>query len=97
MLIDRNSRAAKNRVDVTSKLKTGPNQLVILFTSAFLLGKEIEQGFLGKDKHLTLWNGDASRLFVRKAGYNCQRLLYCTRESALTFNAEQTAGIGDRF
>ena len=44
----------------------GTNKLVILFTSAFLLGKAIEEQHLGKEKHLTLWNGDPSRLFVRK-------------------------------
>lgn len=61
-----------HRCDVTNKLKKGVNELVILFTSAFLMGKQIEEQHLGKDKHLSLWNGDPSRLFVRKAGYNCE-------------------------
>ncbi|KAL8277704.1 hypothetical protein RQP46_009826 [Phenoliferia psychrophenolica] len=46
------------------------NTLEIVFQSAFITGKIIEEEHLGKDKHYALWNGDASRMWVRKAGYN---------------------------
>ncbi|KAJ3041545.1 hypothetical protein HDV00_009020 [Rhizophlyctis rosea] len=54
------------RVRVNSQLKAGENELTILFESAYLKGKEIEEqrGVLG------CWNGDASRLYVRKAQYH---------------------------
>lgn len=56
-------------IDVTKIIKQGQNSLYIVFTSAMVKGRVIEEQHLGKDKHLTLWNGDASRLFVRRAGY----------------------------
>ena len=46
-------------------LKPSGNQLVINFDSAFRRGREVEKEH-GK---LNLWNGDSSRLHVRKAGY----------------------------
>lgn len=57
-------------VDVSDAVKDGENQLYIVFASAFIQGRLLEEEHLGKDRHLTLWNGDASRLFVRKAQYN---------------------------
>ncbi|KAK4704685.1 beta-mannosidase, partial [Phenoliferia sp. Uapishka_3] len=60
------------RVDVSSHLlKAGHiNTLEIVFRSAFIKGRLLEEEHLGKGKHNALWNGDASRLWVRKAGYN---------------------------
>lgn len=51
------------RIDVTDKLKPSANTLEILFESTFLVGKALEkqQGF----KNL-FWNGDSSRMNVRK-------------------------------
>lgn len=51
------------RIDVTDKLRTGPNDLELYFESTFLVGKQLEkdQGF----KNL-YWNGDSSRMNVRK-------------------------------
>lgn len=54
------------RVPVKDGLKIGDNELIICFESAFLKGREIEKQH-GK---LNLWNGDSSRLHVRKAQYN---------------------------
>jgi beta-mannosidase len=54
------------RVDVKSKLQPGPNHLRILFESALRKGREI-QATHGKRG---LWNGDSSRLYVRKAQYH---------------------------
>lgn len=53
------------RVDVTSTIKEGDNELVITFESAYLRGwKEVEK----YPKHKWgCWNGDSSRLAVRKA------------------------------
>lgn len=62
----------RRSVDVSDKLKQGSNSLYIVFSSAFIEGRILEEQHLGKGKHLPLWNGDPSRLFVRKAGYNCE-------------------------
>ncbi|KAF9482428.1 glycoside hydrolase family 2 protein [Pholiota conissans] len=55
-----------HRVPVKSTLKSGANELLINFESAFLKGRDIEKVH-GKN---ALWNGDSSRLHVRKAQYN---------------------------
>lgn len=46
------------------------NSLVIVFQSAFIKGRMIEEKYVGKGEHNEVWNGDASRVWVRKAGYN---------------------------
>ncbi|KAG7097005.1 hypothetical protein E1B28_004399 [Marasmius oreades] len=53
------------RVDVKSSAKS-ENELVVNFDSAFMRGRDLEKEH-GK---LALWNGDSSRLHVRKAQYN---------------------------
>jgi hypothetical protein len=53
------------RVPVKEHLKQGENELVLSFHSTFLKGKELESQH-GK---FALWNGDSSRLHVRKAQY----------------------------
>ncbi|WP_235932493.1 beta-mannosidase [Dictyobacter arantiisoli] len=55
------------RLDVKALLQEGNNELHILFESALLRGKELEEQNGGK---LPLWNGDSSRLYVRKAQYH---------------------------
>ncbi|EIN10923.1 glycoside hydrolase family 2 protein [Punctularia strigosozonata HHB-11173 SS5] len=55
-----------HRISVKGGLKAGANELLLEFDSAFLRGREIEKQH-GK---LGLWNGDSSRLHVRKAQYN---------------------------
>lgn len=54
------------RVDVSALLRAGPNELGILFESALRKGRAIETR-LGRRE---LWNGDSSRLYVRKAQYH---------------------------
>ncbi|KAN0097394.1 glycoside hydrolase family 2 protein [Tylopilus felleus] len=54
------------RARVKSLLKAGVNDLLITFASAFKKGRAIEKVH-GK---FHLWNGDSSRLHVRKAQYN---------------------------
>lgn len=55
------------RVDVTGAVKAGENELVITFESAYLRGwKEVEKH---PDHKWGCWNGDNSRLGVRKAQY----------------------------
>lgn len=57
------------RVDVTKDLNTSQdNVLEIRFDSTFLIGKKIVEKYL--DHHWGCWNGDASRLAVRKAQYH---------------------------
>ncbi|KAH8106015.1 glycoside hydrolase family 2 protein [Cristinia sonorae] len=55
-----------HRVSVKDVLKVGPNELLVNFTSAFRKGREIEK----QHEKYNLWNGDSSRLHVRKAQYN---------------------------
>lgn len=56
------------RVDVTGALKSGDNVLEILFKSAFFEGKKVQEQW--PDHHWGCWNGDPSRLAVRKAQYH---------------------------
>ncbi len=55
-----------HRVPVSSLLQPGPNSIQILFESALRRGKERE----AQHGELPLWNGDSSRLYVRKAQYH---------------------------
>ena len=68
-----------HRVDVTGILKRdgndeeegegeGENQLEVEFDSAFLVGKKVVEEW--PEHHWGCWNGDASRLAVRKAQYH---------------------------
>ena len=54
------------RVDITSHLDDGTNELGIVFLSALQKGREE----LGKRGNLICWNGEPSRLYVRKAQYH---------------------------
>ncbi|KAF9534884.1 beta-mannosidase [Crepidotus variabilis] len=54
------------RVPVKPNLRAGDNELRLHFASAFLTGRDIEK----KNTKNVLWNGDSSRLHVRKAQYN---------------------------
>ncbi|PVH72735.1 glycoside hydrolase family 2 protein [Cadophora sp. DSE1049] len=57
------------RVDVTTFLKKeGDNELEITFESAYLKGCAIVEKY--PDHHWGCWNGDTSRLAVRKAQYH---------------------------
>ncbi|KAL3425139.1 Beta-mannosidase B 2 [Phlyctema vagabunda] len=57
------------RVDVTTHLnKEGDNELEITFESAYLKGCAIVEKY--PDHHWGCWNGDTSRLAVRKAQYH---------------------------
>ncbi|BGP37999.1 hypothetical protein JCM10449v2_001926 [Rhodotorula kratochvilovae] len=59
-----------HRVSALSGLQRGPNELYLVFHSAFRRGRELEERALGRGKHWPCWNGDKSRLFVRKGGWN---------------------------
>ena len=54
------------RIQIASYLHAGKNELLILFESALLCGKKRE-AIHGKQ---AVWNGDASRVYVRKAQYH---------------------------
>jgi beta-mannosidase len=57
------------RVDVTALLQTdGDNELQITFESAYLKGKKLVEEH--PEHKWGCWNGDASRLAVRKAQYH---------------------------
>ena len=60
------------RVDVTKILKEGiENVLEITFDSTWFIGKKIVEKY--PEHHWGCWNGDASRLAVRKAQYHYAR------------------------
>lgn len=64
------------RVDVTSFLKHGEeNDLEITFESAYLKGCAIVEAH--PDHRWGCWNGDTSRLAVRKAQYHWVRMSTC--------------------
>ncbi|BGP22857.1 hypothetical protein JCM10295v2_001748 [Rhodotorula toruloides] len=52
-----------------SGLRRGRNSLYFVFHSAFRRGRELQTQVLGRNKSWPAWNGDPSRLFVRKAQY----------------------------
>ena len=55
-----------HRIPVQGHLLTaGENELVILFESALRVGRERE----ARQKKMAVWNGDSSRVYVRKAQY----------------------------
>ncbi|KAI9648668.1 Beta-mannosidase B [Ciborinia camelliae] len=57
------------RIDITTHLKDeGENELEITFESAYLKGCAIVEKY--PDHHWGCWNGDTSRLAVRKAQYH---------------------------
>lgn len=57
------------RVDVTDSLSSHQsNVLEITFDSTYLIGKKLVEKYL--DHHWGCWNGDPSRLAVRKAQYH---------------------------
>ncbi len=53
------------RCSVKDHLKLGKNSLVIIFPSTFLKGRD----FQNQHGKFACWNGDPSRLHVRKAQY----------------------------
>lgn len=55
-----------HRAPVTGRLRLGANELWLLFESAFRRGRALE----AEHGRLPLWNGDSSRLYVRKAQYH---------------------------
>ncbi|KAI0315972.1 glycoside hydrolase family 2 protein [Amylostereum chailletii] len=65
-ILDTQNQFVVYRAPVASHVKVGSNELLLVFPSAFLKGRALEKEH-GK---LALWNGDSSRLHVRKAQYN---------------------------
>ncbi|KAF8528704.1 glycoside hydrolase family 2 protein [Gautieria morchelliformis] len=65
-ILESNNMFVPYRVAVRDHLKEGTNTLLLMFQSTYLKGKDLEKQH-GK---LALWNGDSSRLHVRKAQYN---------------------------
>lgn len=65
-ILESDNQFVSHRVSVVGLLKSTDNELVINFESAFRKGREIE----AQHEKLNLWNGDSSRLHVRKAQYN---------------------------
>src|SRR5271169_3159360 len=55
-----------HRVDVTTHIQTSLNVLGILFHSALRRGQQE----VSRRGDLAFWNGDSSRLYVRKAQYH---------------------------
>ncbi|CAA7259722.1 unnamed protein product [Cyclocybe aegerita] len=66
IILQTDNQFIAHRVPVKSDLHVGDNELLLYFASAFLKGRDIENAH---EKYV-LWNGDSSRLHVRKAQYN---------------------------
>lgn len=67
MVLESDNMFIPERVDVTDTLSDGQNELVITFDSAYLRGwQEVEKH---PEHKWGCWNGDNSRLAVRKAQY----------------------------
>ncbi|ERS96904.1 hypothetical protein HMPREF1624_06230 [Sporothrix schenckii ATCC 58251] len=66
LILESDNMFHTHRVDVHGTLRDGANSLLIVFRSALNQGKAIEAK-LGK---LTCFNGDSSRVYVRKAQYH---------------------------
>ncbi|OLN85397.1 Beta-mannosidase B 2 [Colletotrichum chlorophyti] len=68
-ILETDNMFTPERVDVTSVLKTdGDNELEITFDSAYLRGWKLVEKY--PDHKWGCWNGDNSRLAVRKAQYH---------------------------
>lgn len=65
-ILETSNQFVSHRIPIKEILKLGANELVLVFESAFLKGRDIEK----KHGKFALWNGDSSRLHVRKAQYN---------------------------
>ncbi|MGL4608985.1 MAG: beta-mannosidase [Trueperaceae bacterium] len=65
-ILESDNMFVPHRVDIKKLAKVGDNELTILFESALRRGREVEQ----KHGKRPFWNGDSSRLFVRKAQYH---------------------------
>lgn len=95
------------RVDVTSLLLNNDRKLNILeitFESTYLIGKKLVEG--NPDHYWGCWNGDPSRLAVRKAQYHyVMSLGQFSKRWQLIFNCRAGIGVlhylhaalGDRF
>ncbi|GAA5851349.1 hypothetical protein JCM9279_001113 [Rhodotorula babjevae] len=68
-ILEAQNMFVSNRVSALSSLQRGANTLYLVFHSAFRRGRELEEQALGRAEHWPCWNGDKSRLFVRKAGF----------------------------
>ncbi|KAF9058147.1 glycoside hydrolase family 2 protein [Panaeolus papilionaceus] len=66
VILNTDNQFITHRVDVKKSIISGSNELYIHFDSAFLRGRDVEKSH----EKLLLWNGDSSRLHVRKAQYN---------------------------
>jgi len=65
-ILETENQFVSYRASAKNYLIFGENELVITFPSTFLKGKDLEH----KDAKYQCWNGDPSRLHVRKAQYN---------------------------
>ncbi|KAF9782269.1 beta-mannosidase [Thelephora terrestris] len=65
-ILETDNQFIAHRVPVKQHLKHGNNLLGIVFANAFQRGRDLQK----RHGKLSLWNGDSSRLHVRKAGYN---------------------------
>ena len=82
------------RVVVTKMLRSGEeNVLVITFDSTYLIGKKfVEQH---ANHHWGCWNGDPSRLAVRKAQFHYV-IRFLPQPSNMFTDCNTRVGIGDR-
>lgn len=65
-LLDSDNMFVPARVSVKERLRAQGNELLLVFDAALRRGRE-QEALFGRRQ---LWNGDSSRLYVRKAGYH---------------------------
>jgi beta-mannosidase len=66
MVLSSDNMFVPRRIEVTRLIQRGHNRLIVLFESALRRGRSRE----AEGGALPLWNGDSSRLYVRKAQYH---------------------------
>jgi beta-mannosidase len=67
LILETENMFVAHRLNVMQKLRAGQNELQVLFENSWHQGKRLEAVNGGP---LPLWNGDSSRLYVRKAQYH---------------------------
>jgi beta-mannosidase len=95
MILETDNMFIPERVDVTDVLAKGEgteNELVITFDSAYLRGRKLVEKY--PDHKWGCWNGDVSRLAVRKTQYHWVSMVSVPKRSQFTLTSTTGLGLG---
>jgi len=95
VILETDNMFLPERVDVSKSLNAGENSLEITFDSAYLRGWKLVEKH--PDHKWGCWNGDISRLAVRKAQYHWvrrSRPVLTNRSTRMQPNIDSRDGIG---